>query len=237
MGRDERNEDDFALLEERLRTYTRGIADANYRRVESLLGIYHSLNIGMPLPPMVGYAMSADTGVALVTEILAGKPGTILELGSGVSTLLAAYSLAKNGAGLLVSLEHNSYYLERTYQDLVDHGVEAWVDLVHAPLVEVELDRGPWRWYDLSQVELPEYIDLLVVDGPPAHLQSQSRYPALPLLHGNLADDATILLDDAARDEEREAARAWMTEFPEFKAEPLASLKGAMLLRRSTQRA
>ena len=235
MGRDKRNNDDLALFEERMTTYMRRIADANYRRIESLLGIYHSLDIAMPLPPMMGYAMSADTGAALVTEILAGQPHTVLELGSGVSTLLAAHAIAKNAAGAIISLEHDRTYFEHTYHDLLDHGVEEWVGLVHAPLVDVELDRGPWRWYDLSKVELPAHIDLLIVDGPPGNLQSRSRCPALPMLYEHLAADATILLDDAARDEEREIARAWMTEFPEFRAEPLASLKGAMLLRRSPQ--
>ena len=43
------------------------------------------------------------------------KPDTILELGSGVSTIISAYCLKKIGNGKIISLDHEKEYY-RTHQ-------------------------------------------------------------------------------------------------------------------------
>jgi hypothetical protein len=52
------------------------------------------------------------------------------------------------------------------------------------------------------------------------------------VLHEQLADNAVILLDDAARTDERTIVDMWMQEFPEFEHEYSAAEKGASVLRR-----
>jgi hypothetical protein len=233
MGHGKGRDSDLRALEEHLKTFMGGLSEAHYRRLEALTGIYHCLDVAVPLPPMTGFAMFADTAAAVVSEILAARPQNVLEVGSGVSTIVSAYALANAGSGKIYSLEHDRSYFEWTRHCLNDHGISEWVELVHAPLVEVPLRRGVWQWYDLSAIQLPAQIELLVIDGPPSDLQSQSRYPALPLLHANLAADATLLLDDAAREDEQDVLKMWAEDFPEWEVERLPTVKGSAFMRRS----
>ena len=50
---------------------------------------------------------------------------------------------------------------------------------------------------------------MLVVDGPPRRLQDKSRFPALPKLLDKLSPNATIILDDANRENEKEVRKEW----------------------------
>ena len=72
----------------------------------------------------------------------------------------------------------------------------------------------------------------LVIDGPPGQIQKISRYPALPVLHKYLADEVVILMDDAARADEKTIVDMWTHEFPEFEHEYRSAEKGASILRR-----
>jgi predicted O-methyltransferase YrrM len=82
-------------------------ADNLYQQLESLISVTSILSLRTPLPPMRGWAISPDFGVLLVAEILRKKPRQVLELGSGVSTLLIAYCLEKIGHGRVVSFDHD----------------------------------------------------------------------------------------------------------------------------------
>jgi hypothetical protein len=89
----------------------------------------------------------------------------------------------------------------------------------------------PRTWYDLKGLSALDPIDLLVVDGPPFFVGALARYPALPLLWDRLAQDVTILLDDADRPDEREVVRRWCGDHGVVVAERLATERGAVVLR------
>jgi hypothetical protein len=95
----------------------------------------------------------------------------------------------------------------------------------------VEINGAKWLWYDLSKVEIPEAIDLLIVDGPPGTTQKLARYPAVPMLHEKLNKDAFILLDDGARPDERQIVEQWTEEFKMSHSEYLPLEKGAYLIK------
>jgi len=140
-----------------------------------------------------------------------------VELGSGTSTLIAALCLRDLGCGRLISLEHDPRYSESTRDQLRLHGLEAFADVVDAPLVPQTVNGRSHRWYDpgaLNGIDAP--VDLLIVDGPPRKVQPLARYPALPLLVAKLSADALVFVDDTNRSDEREMVRRWRTEFPGF---------------------
>jgi hypothetical protein len=56
-------------------------------------------------------------------------------------------------------------------------------------------------------------IDLLFVDGPPKATGPQARFPAIPVLLSQLSDDALIVLDDTAREDERAISDRWVAEY------------------------
>jgi len=231
MAKNSTFQEQLNALEERLEARARRLAEAANRRQEALFSLHHALRIDIPLPPFAGYAMAPEVCVALATEILVAKPGVVFELGSGVSTVIAAYAVQRAGQGHIYAVEHEPNYLAITQQQLADRGLAGNVTLMHCPLRTVELQEGPWQWYDLSGAQIPDSIDLMVVDGPPAIIQPLSRYPALPLLRSRLTPGACIILDDAARDDELEVARRWMDQFTDLTYEPVPAENGALLFR------
>lgn len=210
----------------------KAIGENLYRQLEAFTSITSILPLRHPLPPMRGWAISPDFGVLLISEVLKNKPQVIVELGSGTSTLLAAYCLEKTGHGRIISLDHDLHFCEQSRGTIHTHKLGETATIVHAPLKQVNLNEKSWDWYDTAHLDPDVKIDLLVVDGPPGQIQKISRYPALPLLHEYFSDEAVILLDDAGRPDEQTILDMWAREFPDFVREDLPAEKGAAVLRR-----
>lgn len=154
----------------------------------------------------------ADVGfLELLTDhIEENKPETIVELGVGASSLVMARGLQINGRGRLVGYDQHGDFVKATSQWLRDNGLDS--SLNHAPLGLPP--RGwPGRWYQLSNV--PESIDLLVIDGPPWAIHPYVRGAAEDLFD-RISIGGTVMLDDAARPGERVVARRWRRNWPNF---------------------
>jgi predicted O-methyltransferase YrrM len=152
-------------------------------------------------------------GLELVLGAVAEGRPTVVECGSGESTVAIARLLAERGDGRLYSLEHDEHWAERTRNRLAAEELTECVELIEAPLRPHGLGDGDW--YELGALErLPHAIDLLLVDGPPGDLapDGQMRYPALPLLAPRLADGALVLLDDIDRPGELHVLERWRRE-------------------------
>jgi hypothetical protein len=219
--------------EERTASAQQAMGENLYRQLEALISITSILPLRQPLPPMRGWAISPDFGTLLIAEILTRKPQVVLELGSGVSTLLIAYCLEKTGHGRAISFDHDVNFCEKSRAMITAHQLDKVAEVVHAPLQEVRLNAGSWDWYDTACIAPDIRIDLLVIDGPPGQIQAISRYPALPLLQAYFSDEVVILLDDAARTDEQSIIAMWTREFPGFEYEYIPAEKGAAILRRT----
>ncbi len=210
--------------------------ESRYRRLEAWNAIYAVVRPRVPLPPGGPWMASPELLRIVVQTVYERRPRVVLELGSGLSTVLSAYALRDLGeGGRVVSLEHEEPFCEATRRLLALHGLEDVARVVHAPLRETRTAVGPVRWYSLdalAELDLGP-IDLLVIDGPPGEDQRLARFPALPELAKRLADDAVVILDDARRPDEREAVRRWTEMLPGFDAEYRATEKGTAILRRS----
>jgi hypothetical protein len=203
-------------------------------QIEALFSIFATLQPTVPLPPLGGWAASPDLLRLLLDVVLRERPQVVLEASSGATTLVLAYALKRVGAGgRLVSLEDDPEHAERTRESLAVAGLQDVATVIHAPLVEHQLEGTTWRWYDLSN--LPELlpVGLLVVDGPPGTVQRHARYPALPLLLDRLAPTATVVMDDVRRTDERTIASRWHSAFPGWQVEFPPTEKGAAIFRRS----
>lgn len=132
--------------------------------------------------------------------------GPVLEIGSGLTTLLLGLVAGRRGVGVW-TLEHLAQFHRATGERLARHGVEG-VRLTLAPLV----DRGEFAWYDAPLREMPRDFRLVIADGPPGDTKG-GRYGLLPVMRAHLAPDAVLLLDDAHRPDEQAALRRWADEF------------------------
>jgi predicted O-methyltransferase YrrM len=167
-----------------------------------------------PMPELGNWAISPSTLVWILDRLSDSSVRTILELGSGSSTIWFATALAKRGGeGRVVALESSADYAESTRTELAKHGLRDRAQVLHAPLVDTAVPgRDNQPWYDISVLpDLPP-VDLLFVDGPVGSIADQVRYPAYPLLADRLAPRATVVLDDTVRPAEAAIVKAWKQE-------------------------
>ena len=211
----------------------RASAFDDYRQIESLLSLFATLKPDLPLPPMRDHSASPDFLRHAVSLVLSRKPATVMELGSGASTIVIAYCLKRLGSGRIVSVDHEARFAGITAGLIEEHGLQDFATVLHLPLSPVMIEGREYLWYSMNDFELKAPIDCLVIDGPPYHVHPLARYPAIPLLLDRLAPEAAILLDDALRPEEKRIARMWQSEFPEFTFAKLEAEKGALLVTRS----
>lgn len=199
----------------------KAISVNEFRQRECLDQINHAVKLDPPLPPTRRAAGSPDFLMHLYQTVRTKKPNVVVELGSGVSTVIVAAALRDNGGGRVISLDHLPQYHSQTTSDLAARDLASYGTVKLTPL-EKWVPPAPtslgkeWQWYG-SPDDLTggERIDLLIVDGPPQGRGASkfARYPALPHFHDRLADDAIVLLDDASRPEEHKIALKWSREF------------------------
>jgi predicted O-methyltransferase YrrM len=213
----------LAAIEDLARHHT-----ADYRQLEALASLLAVLHPRVPFPPFRGWAVSPDFAVLLLTQVVTRRPACVVELGSGVSTLVLGYALEQTH-GHLVSVDHDLLYAEQSRATVAQHALQKVVTIVHAPL---EPWRGGTPWYSDAWVQELPPVDLLVVDGPPGNTGSLARYPALPVLAPHLTTSATIVVDDAFRADERAMVARWLTEHTGLTATRLETEKGALVLAR-----
>jgi len=140
-----------------------------------------------------------------VASAAVDEHGPILECGSGLTTLVLA-RIAR-GTGVQVwTLEHDARCFQRVGSRLRSAGLEA--NVLHAPL----RDYGSFDWYDVDPARLPAF-SLVVCDGPPKRTRG-GRFGLVPVLGERLAPGCLILLDDAAREGEREVLNRWAAGLP-----------------------
>jgi len=199
----------------------------DYRQTEALFSIFNTLKIQYPLKDFRSWAISPDFAKLIIEIILKNKPQVIVETGSGISTVISAYALKKNGSGKIISLEHLKNFTEKNSEMIKLHQLENYSKIIHAPLKEKTINDEKWLWYD---AEINEKIDLLIVDGPPADTQDKARYPALPMFYPTLGDNAIIILDDTIRQEEQAIVERWKKEYPGTRFEYIELEKGAAII-------
>lgn len=204
------------------------------RQVQALIGVYSILRPRRPLPSFTGWAASPELVSTLVTLILQHRPQHVMELGSGASTIVAAYALDEIGSGRITALDHDATYAAHTRDELEKHNLDGRADVVTASLVGQEIDGEAWDWYELGSIRHDDLVDLLIVDGPPRETRATARYPALPVLHPRLAANAIVVLDDAYRDDEQEILQRWLKRYPEFRLTYQESGKGIAVLWRES---
>src|SRR5436190_11142303 len=127
-------------------------------------------------------AVSRETGALLYMLARGAKARSIVEFGTsfGISTLHLAAALRDNGGGRLITTEFEASKVARARENLTAGGL---IDLV-------ELREGDAL--ETLKADLPETIDLLLLDG------AKALYPdVLALLEDRLRPGAFVVADDA----------------------------------------
>lgn len=189
----------------------------------------------LPLPFGGGWALTGDAAAILAREVIVRRPSTIVELGSGVSTLILAQILARRGEGHIFSVDHDRIWADETRANLEALDVAEVATVIHAPLTDIRMNDRHYSWYGLDRATLDRIgeIDCLVVDGPPrtASQNGMSRYPALAVLEPQLSAEAFIFVDDTSRDDEARMVHEWANEG--WVGRPCETLDGVTIMTRA----
>lgn len=206
--------------------------DHTLREIEGLIFLYASLQPELPLPSLDKATVRPDFAARLALEIMSRDNPVIVELGSGISTVISASCVRRHGSGRIVSFEHMEKFAGITREMLATRGLQQHATVHIAPLKEQTFGGRTGAWYDLPATELPGQIDILFVDGPPRTVATLARYPALPALYERLAKGAVIFLDDGKRTDEQDIAALWLKEFPGLEPVYMRTRSGVIGLRK-----
>ncbi len=174
------------------------------------------LQLGSLPGPFIPYSNSAirPSGLLVVlSDIVIIQMKCIFELGSGISTIYIARLLNQH-EGHLYSIEHDQNWFDWVEGKLNEEKTDSHVTIITAPLVKepTTLDDSLWYHFNSIKPHLENVkIDLLLVDGPPAHDQRTmlSRYPAVPVFKPYFSDQTTVILDDIGREGETSFIAKW----------------------------
>lgn len=178
-----------------------------------VLSLHHlSPLLGRRYLPWSRWSLQPSSIVAVINEILMHDLKVVVELGSGVSTIILGKLLQERG-GRLISIENDEKWEELIRGYVRSEKLEDVVDLVSAPLLPWRSDsHGSFLWYDIGRIEAAlgdSRIDMLLVDGPPERTGKLARMPAVLALKDHLADNFVIALDDVDRPDETAIIRKW----------------------------
>jgi hypothetical protein len=141
-----------------------------------------------------------------VARSAAAVQSPVLEIGSGLTTLVLATLVGRRGIPVW-TLEHDAEYFRNTEAKLKRFNLTN-VHLTLAPLK----DYGDFCWYDPPLDALPRDFGLIIADGPPGDVKG-GRFGLLPVLQSHFAAGVIILLDDAERAQEQAVLRKWTSEY------------------------
>lgn len=205
-----------------------------YTQIESLLSVYKKINPQKPLPSMSGWAAPPELALLIINTIEENNYEQVVDIGSGVSSLVAGYALQENNRskGRVVSIDHDERFYNTTKQLIKEHKLEEIVDIRKAPLLIQKVNNNSYSWYDTDQLKDIKEIDLLIVDGPPGGTQKNARFLALPLLYDKLKAGSTIILDDYFREDEKHVVEQWLKIYPELTLTEIRTDRGIALLQK-----
>lgn len=155
------------------------------------------------------WSITRECAIALYREVVRLKSRSIIDFGSGVSTLVFALHAKQTGAKV-VSLEADKKWLDITAASLRQLGLAEYVTLIHAPLKDAtryKIARATYH-FDFG-VGAP--YDFVFIDGPPERV---GRHGTLPSIAAHLDTEWHAWVHDGARPGERQCVSLWSKHLP-----------------------
>ncbi|WP_128763287.1 class I SAM-dependent methyltransferase [Leeuwenhoekiella aestuarii] len=169
--------------------------------------------------PETGWSMTPRAIVHCLNLIHIRKAKTIIEFGSGATTLYIAQTLKNLGDDFIFySVESDLTWKNAMEAQLDALGLSDSVTILYCPLKDVSKEwayKEQHLWYDTAilKSEIGDTLfDFVLVDGPFGGSTPYARYSAYPFLTDNSHNGTIWFLDDTSRPMEREIIQTWKTE-------------------------
>ncbi len=156
--------------------------------------------------------LSMDVWCDLIRRL---RPVTVLEFGSGISTLASAMLMKQlhgDDRPRVFTVEQEEVAWGESLARLQRAGLDNMVRVCLAPLANIRADAFDGAGYDFSRSPLSTLLGdekpgLVLVDGPAG--PHGARFSTLLEAHPYLAPGAVVMVDDALRDSEITTLRWW----------------------------
>ena len=163
----------------------------------------------IPRDFVTDWSLAADSGLWLYNHIRWSAYRTLVECGSGLSSILIGLALRDRARYFsqvrCYSLEHDAQWLEKTRWLLCRLNLSPFVEPIHAPLVRAQTGTGQSYTYDTALAPRHD-IDFMLIDGPPHNV---GRADVMLHLRRRLSPNAVVVLDDAGRRSEQLCCENW----------------------------
>jgi len=193
-----------------------------YRQTEAFIQLTQLLDFKAPIPGTRSWAASPDLLLTISEIVKKYRPGLVVELGSGVSTLIAS----KSGARKIISIDNSEEFGGKTVALLKEHKVRG----AEIRIAALQPYANGSTWYDTLAIKDLKKIDLLIIDGPPGSKNPEARYPALAEFKEKLSAKAVIVIDDVHREGERKLAEDFAKAMPSHQLVILDHEKGTAVI-------
>jgi len=193
-----------------------------YRQTEAFIQLTQLLDFKASIPGTRSWAASPDLLLTISDIVKKYRPGLVVELGSGVSTLIAS----KSGARKIISIDNSEEFGGKTVALLKEHKVRG----AEIRIAALQPYANGSTWYDTSAIKDLKKIDLLIIDGPPGSKNPEARYPALAEFKEKLSAKAVIVIDDVHREGERKLAEDFAKAMPNHQLVILDHEKGTAVI-------
>ncbi|MFH7244562.1 MAG: class I SAM-dependent methyltransferase [Spirulina sp.] len=170
--------------------------------VEALVKL-GELNLGYI--PWTASAMTPQSIVYILNEIIINQRRRILELGMGLSTLFIAKLMQEIPDIQLISVDHDQDWIEICRLQLKSKSLNTdRHTIIHAPLKKRKNAHTEIaEYYDINALSADQTFqpNLVIIDGPPAWREdiSEARVPAYEILLPIIQDNTTVFVDDYQR--------------------------------------
>lgn len=155
----------------------------------------------LPYEEYTDYAINQETAEYLEKFIIENKIKSVIECGSGLSTILFSYLSLER-----LSLEHDLKWLNFTKNKLNE--LQLICNINHCELTD--------NWFNIENIKLFK-SDMLFIDSPPGYICEKSRSPALNKLEKSIKSGTYVVLDDYYRIDENNIVSEWKLKYPNLK--------------------
>ncbi len=189
-------------------------------KMEDLLAAFqlNPLTEGGIYLPFSNSSLRYSSIAVLLNDIVINKRKFIIELGSGLTSILISKLIKTNKLAetKFVTIDEDEKWQSLVKDIVRNQGCSDFVSFINAPLTQCDVCKPGQKWYNTQIITdalkgSENIVDCILVDGPSAwHKEIElARYPALPFFHPYLNKDSIIFLDDTNRNGEKTILKEW----------------------------
>lgn len=158
---------------------------------------------GMYLP-YTSHSLKMRNLACICNDVVINSKNNILELGSGISTIILARLLKKNNLNAkITSIDESLEWINILKNILQNEDLLNYVDFLYAPTVKSLKVDLTYEYPEelISNVLKNQKFDLILIDGPKAWPQEKkmSRASNSKIIKNHLEDKFSIFIDNANR--------------------------------------